>query len=188
MTRRNAQLLALLGAGIFLHAYGAWRVAAAPHAGRDALAPPTLSPMPRPIAVTDPSVLLGGQLFFDQSFAQSDVEAGAGVQDGAATTIAVDVPPPSPPPEAPAPTLQGTAVAAGSAVAVLRSADGRSALLRVGDRIDGWRIVSIASRRVTIRDGSRTVRLVLPVAEATALALTPPQPRRETSSPSGDAE
>lgn len=71
----------------------------------------------------------------------------------------IDTPPPPPPeaPESPPPELRLVGIVAGvdRAVALVSRHEGASMSLRIGDRVESWRVERIAPDRVVLREGER---------------------------------
>ena len=65
-----------------------------------------------------------------------------------------------------APELAGVVGRLGEdAVALVRTADGRTRALRIGDSVDGWRLESLAANAAFFTRGSERVRVGMPAGE-----------------------
>jgi len=86
-----------------------------------------------------PDTLLERPLFNETRTQSSEVEESVVIDQ-------VDVAPPPLPPE---PKLVGVAVGKGRAVAIVKGNDGKDINLKIGENIDGWKLVYIAQNSVT---------------------------------------
>lgn len=62
------------------------------------------------------------------------------------------------------------------AVALVRTADGTSRTLHIGESVDGWRLASLAIDAASFTRGSEQVRVPLPTADEPAADPGEPQP------------
>src|ERR1700722_9305233 len=77
------------------------------------------------------------------------------------TPVARSDPPPAPPPE-PAVTLLGTIVDGQSSQAILRAdGAGKDRHVRLGDDVDGWKVVDIGERHMSLTLNDRTLSVDL---------------------------
>ena len=97
-------------------------------------------------------------------------------------------PKPSPPANAPPPkvVLTGIATAGESRSALIQGRDGSQMLLRMNDTIDGWRLIAIGERSITLERAG--VRVETPIGDASSGASdgTDPAlegPRRSNNTP-----
>jgi hypothetical protein len=109
--------------------------------------------LPRRLAPLPPQVLSADGPDVQGSLFSPDRAAGAAAGAGGAAGL----------------SLAGLARARGLAAALLRRSDGTTALLRVGQSVDGWRLASIGQDAVVITRGSE--KQTLPV---TASAVPAP--------------